>query len=140
MRRREVQGSSGIWAGFIPGVIVYFNTWFPSEHRGRTLSAFYVIAPLGLLIGGPISSAVVSLNGKLGLAGWQWLFLLEGLPAIALGVVVLFYMTERPGDARWLSDDERSALVVVPADSDAGVPARLTGRHTLGCYLRQRAE
>lgn len=63
------------------------------------------------IVGGPVSGGLLSMNGVGGLAGWQWLFLLEGLPAIVLGVVVFFYMTEHPEDARWLSDDERSALV-----------------------------
>jgi D-galactonate transporter len=98
-------------AGFFPGVIFYLTQWFPARERARTIAAFMTATLAAGIVGGPISGALLSLNGAGGLAGWQWLFLLEGLPAIVLGVVVLFYMTEHPEDARWLSDAERAALV-----------------------------
>ena len=98
-------------AGFFPGVIFYLTQWFPARERARTIAAFMTASLAAGIVGGPVSGALLSMNGVGGLAGWQWLFLLEGLPAIVLGVVVLFYTTERPEDARWLSDAERAALV-----------------------------
>lgn len=98
-------------AGFFPGIIFYLTQWFPARERARTIAAFMTATLTAGIIGGPASGALLLMDGMGGLAGWQWLFLLEGLPAIVLGVVVLFYMTEHPQDARWLSDDERSALV-----------------------------
>lgn len=97
-------------AGFFPGIIFYLTQWFPARERARTIAAFMTATLTAGIVGGPLSGALLSMDGAGGLAGWQWLFLLEGLPAIVLGIVVLFYMTERPEDARWLSDGERSAL------------------------------
>jgi len=97
-------------AGFFPGIIYYLTQWFPARERAGTIAAFMTASLTAGIIGGPVSGALLSMNGVGGLAGWQWLFLLEGLPAIALGVIVLFCMTERPEDARWLSDVERSVL------------------------------
>ena len=98
-------------AGFFPGVIFYLTRWFPARERARTIAAFMTASLTAGIVGGPVSGALLEMNGAGGLAGWQWLFLLEGLPAIVLGVVVLVYLTERPADARWLSSDERSGLV-----------------------------
>jgi ACS family tartrate transporter-like MFS transporter len=98
-------------AGFFPGVIYYLTRWFPAAERARAIAAFMTASLTAGIVGGPVSGALLSMNGVGGLAGWQWLFLLEGIPAIVLGTVVLFYMTEQPEDARWLSDDERSTLV-----------------------------
>ena len=98
-------------AGFFPGVIFYLTQWFPARERARTIAAFMTASLTAGIVGGPISGALLSMNGFAGLAGWQWLFLLEGLPAIVLGVIVLFYLTERPSDAHWLSIEERAALV-----------------------------
>ena len=86
-------------AGFFPGIIFYLTQWFPARERARTIAAFMTASLTAGIVGGPVSGALLSMNGVGGLAGWQWLFLLEGLPAIVLGVVVLFYMTERPEDA-----------------------------------------
>lgn len=98
-------------AGFFPGIIYYLTRWFPARERARAIAAFMTAAVTAGIVGGPVSGALLSMDGVGGLAGWQWLFLLEGLPAVVLGVIVLFYMTEHPEDARWLSDDERSALL-----------------------------
>jgi MFS family permease len=98
-------------AGFFPGVIFYLTRWFPARERARTIAAFMTAILIAGVIGGPISGALLTFDGVGGLAGWQWLFLLEGLPAVVLGVVVLAALTERPEDARWLSDAERAALV-----------------------------
>ena len=98
-------------AGFFPGVILYLKTWFPASARARTVARFMTAGPLSGVVGGPISGALLNLHLQLGLAGWQWLFLLEGLPAILLGGVVLAYLTDRPEEASWLSNLERGWLM-----------------------------
>src|SRR5665647_2586009 len=85
-------------AGFFPGIIYYLTRWFPARDRARTVAAFMTATLVAGVIGGPISGALLSLHGAGGLAGWQWLFLLEGVPAIVLGVVVLAALTEGPED------------------------------------------
>lgn len=97
-------------AGFFPGMILYLRNWFPATARARTVALFMTAGPLSGVIGGPISGALLSLHQNGGLAGWQWLFLLEGMPAILLGVIVFFQLSDQPGDARWLSEEERSWL------------------------------
>jgi ACS family tartrate transporter-like MFS transporter len=98
-------------AGFFPGVILYLTHWFPQRERARAVGLFMTATAMAGVIGAPISSALLRLDGTWGLQGWQWLFLIEGLPAILLVPVVLVYMTERPADARWLSAAERDWLV-----------------------------
>jgi len=97
-------------AGFFPGIIFYLTNWFPGSHRGRVTGLFMACIPLSAAIGSPISTSLLYLDGTLGLHGWQWLFLMEGLPPILLGVVTWFFLTEHPADARWLAPDERSWL------------------------------
>jgi ACS family tartrate transporter-like MFS transporter len=97
-------------AGFFPGIVYYLSLWFPSEYRGRISSYFMLAIPMSTVIGAPISGFILSMNGILGFKGWQWLFLLEGLPAILLGFVVLFYLTDRPAAATWLLRQEREWL------------------------------
>lgn len=98
-------------AGFFPGVIFYLKNWFPAAARARTVAWFMTAGPLAGVVGGPISGALLSLHQRGGLAGWQWLFLLEGVPAVLLGAVVFFLLTDRPADARWLPAEERAWLV-----------------------------
>jgi len=98
-------------AGFYPGVILYLRNWFPISARARTVARFMAAAPLSGVIGGPISGALLNWHGRAGFSGWQWLFLMEGLPAILLGAVVLLYLTNRPQDALWLTDDQRAWLL-----------------------------
>ncbi|HET6764763.1 MAG TPA: MFS transporter [Longimicrobiaceae bacterium] len=97
-------------AGFFPGIIYYLSHWFPAEQRARAISRFMVAVPLSMVIGGPLGGALLGMNGHLGLRGWQWLFLIEGIPSILLGFGVLAYMTERPEDAAWLQPAERAWL------------------------------
>jgi MFS transporter, ACS family, tartrate transporter len=97
-------------AGFAPGVILYLKSWFPARARARTVARFMTAAPLSGVIGGPLSGALLGLHQKVGLAGWQWMFLLEGIPAIVLGGLVWAYLTDRPALARWLSDEQREWL------------------------------
>jgi ACS family tartrate transporter-like MFS transporter len=98
-------------AGFFPGVIYYLSLWYPTAHRARAIAAFMTAVPVTGLIGGPLSGALLELNGLYGLAGWQWLFLLEGLPAVILGTSVLFYLKDRPEAAHWLTPTERDWLL-----------------------------
>ena len=98
-------------AGFFPGIILYLSYWFRERHRAGVTALFMAAAPISTALGSPISAALLELNGLLGLAGWQWLFIIEALPALILGVVVFFYMTDRPEHASWLKADERAWLV-----------------------------
>jgi ACS family tartrate transporter-like MFS transporter len=98
-------------AGFFPGVIFYLTQWFPQELRARTISRFYISLPLSSVLTGLIAGALLSLDGHLGLRGWQWLFLVEGIPAVLLGVVFLFFLPDGPQQARWLTEDERSWII-----------------------------
>lgn len=94
-------------AGFFPGIIFYLTHWFPARERARAIGLFMTATAMAGVIGAPLSSALLQIDGVLGLKGWQWLFLIEGLPAILLAPVVLMFMTERPADAAWLTADER---------------------------------
>src|SRR5258708_26677716 len=98
-------------AGFFPGLILYLKNWFPARARARTVARFMTAAPLSGVVGGPLSGALLGLHLTSGLAGWQWMFLLEGIPAVLLGGVVLVYLVDRPEDALWLPHEERDWLV-----------------------------
>jgi len=96
-------------AGFFPGVIYYLSRWIPTAYRARTHAAFMIAIPSADIVGGPLGGALLGLNvGHL--AGWQWLFLIEGLPSVLLGLAVLRYLTDSPDDADWLSKEERGWL------------------------------
>ncbi len=97
-------------AGFFPGIILYLTYWFPAAERARIVSLFMAAVPLATVVGGPVSGALLELHGLGGLKGWQWLFVIEGLPAILLGVVALKVLDDRPEQADWLSPEERAAL------------------------------
>ena len=98
-------------AGFFPGIILYLGYWFPARQRAAVTAIFMAAAPLSTVLGSPVSGALLEMHDLLGLSGWQWMFIVEAIPALLLGVVVLFYMTDRPGQAKWLRDDERTWLV-----------------------------
>jgi ACS family tartrate transporter-like MFS transporter len=97
-------------AGLFPGLLLYFHRWFPQRHRGRVVGWFLTGLPLATAIGGPISTALLQLDGVWGLRGWQWMFLGEGLPTIFIGISVLRYLVERPSAATWLTDEEKAWL------------------------------
>ncbi|HYL63275.1 MAG TPA: MFS transporter [Candidatus Methylomirabilis sp.] len=98
-------------AGFFPGVVYYLSQWFPANARARTVSGFYVALPLSSVFMGVLAGALLNLQGRLSLAGWQWLFLAEGLPAVILSVAFLFYLPNTPTEAKWLTAEERDWLV-----------------------------
>src|SRR5450432_2220785 len=97
-------------AGFYPGVIFYLTTWFPIEVRARAFGWFSVANPMSSVISGPVSAALLGMDGVGGIAGWRWLLLLEGLPACALGFYMLYALPDRPRDARWLTNEQKDAL------------------------------
>jgi len=95
-------------AGFFPGIIYYLNDWFPARSRGRAVSQFMMGGVIATMVGNPISGFILeSMDNVGGLFGWQWVFLLEGLPAVALGFVTLVFLTDKPAQARWLTPAER---------------------------------
>src|SRR5207237_169018 len=98
-------------AGFFPGIIFYLTLWFPAVYRARIIGYFMAAIPLSTVIGAPVSGLLLGLDGVVGLRGWQWLFVIEAVPALILSVVVFFYLTDRPADATWLEPDERAWLV-----------------------------
>ena len=97
-------------AGFFPGIIFYLTYWYPARARARAYAWFLAAIPISGVIGGPISGALLSLDGVLGMQGWQWLFLLEGIPSVIVGVLVLVLLPDRPRDAKWLPPSERDWL------------------------------
>lgn len=106
-------------AGFFPGIILYLSYWFPDRQRAKMTAFFMLAIGLSNVLGNPLSGWIMDhFNGVNGLHGWQWLFLLEGLPTSLVGVAVLFYLQDSPQDARWLSDDQRRWLVDHLAEED----------------------
>jgi MFS transporter, ACS family, tartrate transporter len=97
-------------AGFFPGIILYMKRWFPASARARAVAWFMTANPIAGIVGSPVSGALMGLEGK-GFSGWQWMFLIEGLPAIVLGTIVFWTLSDKPEDARWLQGDERSWLL-----------------------------
>src|SRR5947208_3539342 len=110
-------------AGFFPGMIYYLSLWYPEAQRARAIAGFMTAVPVSGVIGGPLSGALLNLNGMFGLAGWQWRFLVEGLPAALLGGIVLVYLTDRPEAAHWLIPAERHWLVSKLATEPAACAA-----------------
>ena len=108
-------------AGFFPGVIYYLGQWFPQAYRGRAISRFYVAGPLASLLMGSVAGALLGLDGRLGLLGWQWLLLIEGAPALLLALF-FWRLPQRPAQAKWLSPDQRDWL-----EARLAADARATG-------------
>ncbi|MGC2776683.1 MAG: MFS transporter [Bradyrhizobium sp.] len=117
-------------AGFFPGIILYLTYWYPAQYRARFLAAFAVAVPVSSVIGAPVSGLLLGLHGAMGLQGWQWLFIIEGIPSIVLGVVTWFYLTDRPEHATWLSAEQKAWLAArLQAETAAKQAA---GHMTLG--------
>jgi MFS transporter, ACS family, tartrate transporter len=116
-------------AGFFPGVVFYLRSWFPSSARGAVMALFMTAGPISGVIGGPISGILLDLQRPGGLAGWQWMFLIEGLPAIALGAAAYFYLRDRLEDASWLTAEEKTWLRAKLHEENVA-PAKATGTST----------
>lgn len=97
-------------AGFFPGIILYLTYWYPAEYRARFLAAFAIAVPVSTVIGAPVSGLLLGLDGVMGLKGWQWLFIIEGIPSVLLGIVTWFYLTDKPEKADWLSAEQKAWL------------------------------
>ena len=108
-------------AGFFPGIILYLSYWIPANHRSAATAIFMAAAPVAGLIGSPVSGALMQMNGMLGVRGWQWLFLVEGIPALLLGLVTFQYLTDRPAEAQWLDAEERAWLTQAILDEQASI-------------------
>ncbi len=124
-------------AGFFPGVLLYLSYWFPGSHRGRILGVFYFGAPLALIFGGPVSGALLAIPSGYGLQGWQWMFALEGLLAVAVGALVYAVLPDRPQEAHWLSAAQKAGLTALLRDEEE--QKRAHGVTTLSVLLRDRA-
>jgi ACS family tartrate transporter-like MFS transporter len=120
-------------AGFFPGIILYLTYWYPAEYRARFLAAFAVAVPVSSVIGAPISGLLLGLDGAMGFKGWQWLFIIEGIPSVLLGIVTWFYLTDRPAKADWLTAEQKAWL---SAKLESEIAAKQAAKHlTLGQAL-----
>jgi MFS transporter, ACS family, 4-hydroxyphenylacetate permease len=97
-------------AGFAPGTVLYMTYWFPQFYRARAQSNYMIAQPIAIALGATVSGLILGMNGFLGIAGWRWLFLIEGLPSVILGVIAFWFLTDKPKDAKWLSEGERATL------------------------------
>jgi ACS family tartrate transporter-like MFS transporter len=131
-------------AGFFPGVVLYLTYWVPAAERARTGALFMTAAPVAVLIGAPVSEALLSLDGWWGLAGWQWLFVIEGLPAVILGDIAVRFLTDRPEQAHWLPEGQRAWLTMTMSRERAEraahqghseLRALFNGRVLLICFI-----
>ncbi|HEX3102107.1 MAG TPA: MFS transporter, partial [Pyrinomonadaceae bacterium] len=123
-------------AGFFPGVIVYLSHWFRYRDRAKTVAMFMAGLPISNIFGGPLSGLILDVHW-LGLAGWRWVFILEGIPAIVLGVMTLFYLTDKPREAKWLTKDEREWIAAELESENAAKKAAKT--YSIGEALRHRS-
>ena len=98
-------------AGFFPGLILYFTYWFPARHHARIVSGFLVGLPIAVAFGAPISTALMSLDGLFGLRGWQIMYLAEAIPTVIIGIVTYFVLTDKPEQAKFLTQQESDWLV-----------------------------
>ncbi len=114
-------------AGFVPGVVLYLTYWFPQSYRARATGVFMVAQPIAIAVGAPISGLILDkTNGFYGIAGWRWLFAIEALPAVVLGIIAYYYLTNRPKDSKWLTPDEKAVL---QRQIDSQRPARSPDAH-----------
>lgn len=107
-------------AGFVPGVLLYLTYWIPNSHRARANGRLMMAQPVAMVIGGGVSGVILEhMNGFMGLQGWRWMFLLEGLPAVLLGIAAYLYLTDKPKDAAWLDESEKKTLAKLIAQGEA---------------------
>jgi D-galactonate transporter len=122
-------------AGFAPGVILYITYWFPSKRRAKMLSIFFMAIPLANIVGGPLSGWILQAFADVqGFRGWQWLFMLEAIPSLLLGVAILFYLDDSIAAAKWLTPEEKKLLQENIAEDDSGKVAH----HSVGSFLSDR--
>jgi ACS family tartrate transporter-like MFS transporter len=124
-------------AGFFPGIVLYLTYWIPAAERARTGALFMTASPVAVIVGAPLSEALLALDGRLGLAGWQWVFLVEGFPAVILGVIAWRFLTDRPEQADWLPPPEREWLVDRMNRERAERAAQQTGSHLRAVLSRR---
>ena len=98
-------------AGLFPGIVLLFTYWFPEHHRARIVSSFTLALPVSVALGAPVSTAILGLDGAFGIAGWKWIYIMEAIPTVLIGVFVLFVMTDKPAKAKWLTAEEKSWLI-----------------------------
>ena len=122
-------------AGFFPGVILYITCWFRKQELARAVALFMTALAVSNIIGAPLSTWILDNVHWFGIAGWRWLFILEGLPALALGIITWFYLTDRPKDAAWLEPEEREWLAGTIAQENA---ERADNHHSFRSVLRDR--
>lgn len=119
-------------AGFLPGILVYLTWWFPAYHRARANALFMIAMPVTMMLGSILSGYILAMDGLWNLKGWQWLFLLEGLPSVVLGVVTWFYLNDTPDQATWLDEDEKRALkTMIAREQEVAIAQSVTPRSTL---------
>ncbi|MGC1411683.1 MAG: MFS transporter [Acetobacteraceae bacterium] len=116
-------------AGLFPGIVLLFTYWFPDHHRARIVSGFTLALPVSVALGAPISTAILGLDGLLGYAGWKWIFLIEAVPTILIGIVVLFALTDKPAQAKWLNVAEKNWLITTLEGERRAVEA--AGKYSL---------
>lgn len=118
-------------AGMIPGLLLYFTYWFPPAYRARANSWFLIAMPVAGVVSSILSGAILDLDGMFGMAGWRWLFMLLGLPSIVLGVVAIFYLTDRPSKAKWLTPDDKQVLARLLRSTVDDEPAQASAANTV---------
>jgi ACS family tartrate transporter-like MFS transporter len=120
-------------AGFAPGVMVYLMRWFPDVDRGKAMTIYLAGNPIASIIGGPISGAILSMDGFWAIPGWRWLFVLEGIPSIVVGIAAVWWLTERPQEARWLEPGER-AWLARRMENEAAAKAHTSPKNFLNVF------
>jgi ACS family tartrate transporter-like MFS transporter len=98
-------------AGLFPGIVLLFTYWFPDHHRARIISSFTLALPISVALGAPVSTAILGMDGVLGFAGWKWIYFMEAAPTVAIGLFVLFTLTDKPARANWLNAQEKNWLI-----------------------------
>ncbi len=121
-------------AGFAPGIMVYLMRWFPDVDRGKAMTIYLAGNPIASIIGGPVSGAILSMDGAWGIPGWRWLFILDGIPSVVVGVAALWWLTERPQEAKWLEPSEREWLAR-HMEQEAATKAHTSPENVLDVFL-----
>jgi MFS transporter, ACS family, 4-hydroxyphenylacetate permease len=124
-------------AGFFPGILLYLTYWFPCTWRARATALFIMGIPAAIAVASTISGFILQMDGFLGLAGWRWLFLIEGLPAVILGVICLFYLVDEPAKAKWLTEQEKEEIAL-RLEQDRVCEETATTKRTIWSQLKSR--